>query len=228
MRKFTIHRGVAVPLLHANIDTDSIIPSRDIRRVSREGLGDSLFSNWRYQYDGDQRIGPDPEFVLNNPAYSGATILLAGENFGCGSSREQAVWAILDYGIRAIIAPGFGAIFYNNCLENGLLPVRLKSTIVNELARQVAEDPGLRKIEIRLTDCSVISPDGQCHTFEIGPLRKQMLLDGLDSIEMTLKHAPEIEAYTRQDRSKRPWAYLRRETFCNAHPRPHDESAGRR
>lgn len=208
MRKFTIHRGVAVPLLWNNIDTDSIIPSRDIRSVSAEGLGDSLFSNWRYQFDGDHKIGPDPEFVLNNPAYAGATILLAGENFGCGSSREQAVWAILDYGIRAIIAPGFGAIFYNNCLENCLLPIRLGSIIVNELARQVAENPGLRRIEIRLTDCSVVTPDGQCHTFEIEPLRRQMLLEGLDSIEMTLKHAPEIEAYTRKDRCKRPWAYL--------------------
>ncbi|MGH8245690.1 MAG: 3-isopropylmalate dehydratase small subunit, partial [Gammaproteobacteria bacterium] len=130
---------MAVPLLRNNIDTDSIIPSRDIRQVSKSGLGTSLFSNWRYLYDGDRRTGPNPEFVLNDPAYAGATILLAGENFGCGSSREQAVWALMDFHIRVIIAAGFGGIFYNNCFENGLLPVRTAQYIVEDLAKQVAE-----------------------------------------------------------------------------------------
>ena len=214
MKSFTTHRGVAVPLLRNNIDTDSIIPSRDIRQVSKNGLGTSLFSNWRYLYDGDRRTGPDPAFVLNDPAYTSATILLAGENFGCGSSREQAVWALMDFGIRVIIAPGFGEIFYNNCFENGLLPVRLAMHIVNDLAKQVTEDPPVRMLEIRLTDCTVTAPDGKHYSFEIEAMRRQMLLEGLDAIAMTQRYAQAIEAFETQDRRKRPWAYLGSPNAC--------------
>jgi 3-isopropylmalate/(R)-2-methylmalate dehydratase small subunit len=141
LQPLTVHVGVAVPLLLANVDTDAIIPSREMKTVSRQGLGQALFAAWRYHYDGVQRLAVNEEFVLNQPAYAAATVLLAGPNFGCGSSREHAVWAIADYGFRVLIAPSFGAIFQGNCIRNGLLPVELPPEQVQALAAWVSAAP---------------------------------------------------------------------------------------
>jgi 3-isopropylmalate/(R)-2-methylmalate dehydratase small subunit len=208
MRRFVTHRGVAAPLLQINIDTDAVIPSQELKRVSKIGLGESLFAGWRYLDRGEPSERPNPEFVLNRPEYSGASILLAGLNMGCGSSREYAVWAFDDFGIRAIIAPSFGAIFYTNCMRNGLLPVVLSEDIVASLAAQIAGDPQARQLSIDLEECSVLAPDGQRYQFDIEPAYREMLIEGLDAIDVTLKSHDAIAAFIASDRKKRSWSYL--------------------
>jgi 3-isopropylmalate/(R)-2-methylmalate dehydratase small subunit len=203
MDRFTVHRGVAAPLLRINVDTDAIIPSREMKRVSKTGLGEGLFAGWRYTEVGGRE--PDPAFVLNQPEYAGASILLAGVNFGCGSSREHAVWALKEFGIRAVVAPSFGAIFYNNCVRNGLLPVELPEHAVQALA-DVSR--GGAQLLVDLQRCRVESPTGEAYPFTIQPALREMLLEGLDPVALTLKLLPRIEAFQAADRVQRPWVYL--------------------
>lgn len=189
--------SVAAPLLVDNIDTDTIIPSREMRSTGREGLVDGLFAPWRY-LDADSRM-PNPEFVLNQPEFAKSTILLGGRNFGCGSSREHAVWALAEYGITAIIAPSFAPIFKANCLRNGILPVELESDAVHRLA-------GLQ-ITISLA-CQTVTAAGQSYSFSVDPEAKQMLLEGVDAIDLTLTQRGAIKSWIADDRSARPWVYL--------------------
>jgi len=206
MRKFDVLTAVAAPLIRANVDTDAIIPSREMKSVSKQGLADGLFAGWRYAAIGGR--DPDPGFVLNQPAYAGAQILLSGENFGCGSSREHAVWALLEYGIRAVIAPSFAPIFHGNCVRNGVLPVRLGAASVARLADAVAPDPQQRRLTVDLVRQRVTGPDGLEFGFEVEPGERAMLLEGLDAIDLTLKHRNAIEAFLCRDRVQRPWIYL--------------------
>ncbi len=205
MEKFTEHNGIAAPLLRINVDTDAIIPSRELKRVSKEGFSEGLFAGWRYAAQDSRK--PNPDFVLNKPQYQGVSILLAGDNFGCGSSREHAVWALKEFGIRSIIAPSFGAIFYNNCIRNGVLPIVLSDGMVSELAAQVEEDPPSRLIQIDLRQGLVTAPNGDTYAFDIDPGPRDMLLKGLDMIGLTLQHKVEIDAFQEQDRDRRPWIY---------------------
>lgn len=206
MEPFTDLTAVALPLMRPNVDTDAIIPSREMKRVSKKGLAQGLFAGWRYLAAGSYDSNPD--FILNDPAYAHARILLSGGNFGCGSSREHAVWALREYGFKAIIAPSFGSIFQNNCLRNGVLPVVLNAAAVHDLARQVAENPQANRIAISLEQQSVTAPDGRQYAFDIAPQYKEMLQGGLDFIDVTLKHRKMIETFRQQDKARRPWAYL--------------------
>lgn len=208
MKPFVTHEGVAAPLIRSNIDTDTIIPSREMRHVSKQGLGEGLFAGWRYLKGDQETRSINPDFVLNKPQYAGASVLLAGRNFGCGSSREHAVWALLEYGFRTVIAPDFGSIFYQNAMRNGLLPVRLPESSINALGIDAgAPDPG--RITIDLQNTTVSSDTGRQFRFNIEPIYKEMLLQGLDAIEMTLKHQELIEEFQTADRQRRGWAYLR-------------------
>jgi 3-isopropylmalate/(R)-2-methylmalate dehydratase small subunit len=206
MKAFTHHRGVAAPLLRINIDTDTIIPSREMKRVSKEGLGDGLFASWRYSNPDERVLNPD--FILNQAAYFNSSILLGGDNFGCGSSREHAVWALMEYGIRCIIAPGFGSIFYQNCIRNGILPITLSEEVIKNLANQVSGDPQQSQLNIDLEQQQLTSPDGKTHSFTIESSHKEMLLKGLDPIALTLTQEQLISQFEKQDRVKRRWAYL--------------------
>jgi len=206
MDKFTELTAIAAPLLRINIDTDAIIPSREMKRVSKQGLGDGLFAGWRYTTPGGREENSD--FVLNQAPYRNAQILLSGMNFGCGSSREHAVWALHEWGIRCIIAPGFGVIFHGNCVLNGILPVVLDNQVVEDLARQVAAAPAENTITVNLEKCLVTAPDQSQHEFEIAPGDREMLLEGLDGIAATMKRDDEILAFQARDRIKRPWIYL--------------------
>ncbi|HEY0941417.1 MAG TPA: 3-isopropylmalate dehydratase small subunit [Steroidobacter sp.] len=202
MRKFVVHRGVAAPLLRANIDTDAIIPSREMKHVSKTGLADGLFAGWRY-LNPDTRT-PDPSFVLNHEDFAKASILIAGANFGCGSSREHAVWALAEFGIRAIIAPSFGAIFQNNCIRNGLLPAVLDEGSVRRLADVADRGP----LVVDLERCVIVAPDGSEYRFDIAPGDREMLLQGIDAVEATLRRKDQIEAFEARDRERRPWMHL--------------------
>jgi 3-isopropylmalate/(R)-2-methylmalate dehydratase small subunit len=206
MEPFTTLTAVAAPLLRANVDTDAIIPSREMKTVARTGLADGLFAGWRYTAIGGRE--PNREFVLNQPAHAGTRILLAGENFGCGSSREHAVWALAEYGIRAIIAPSFAPIFHGNCVRNGVVPVRLAAADIAALAAAIAPDPQARRITVDLAAQRVTGPDGATYAFPIEAGAKEMLLHGLDAIDLTLKMRPAIEAFLARDRVERPWIYL--------------------
>ncbi len=206
MEKFVEHTGVAAPLLRINVNTDAIIPSREMKRVSKTGLSEGLFADWRYTEPGGRE--PDPQFVLNRPAYDGASIILSGANFGCGSSREHAVWALAEYGIRAIIAPSFGAIFYNNCVRNGIAPIALGDDAVKDLSAQVDADPQANRIHVDLPNGRVTAPNGGSYEFDIEPANKRMLLEGLDMIDATLRHKDEISEFQRKDRADRPWVYI--------------------
>jgi 3-isopropylmalate/(R)-2-methylmalate dehydratase small subunit len=205
MEPFIRHTGVAAPLPRINVDTDAIIPSREMKRVSKEGLGEGLFADWRYT-DVATRT-EDSDFVLNRQAYRNATILVAGANFGCGSSREHAVWALKDYGFRAVIAPTFGSIFYGNCVRNGMLPVRLPESDVETIAGLLESGPG-REITIDLPAQRVTDPAGKDHVFEIAAADREMLLEGLDPIAKTMQRDDEISAFMQRDRRERPWIYL--------------------
>jgi 3-isopropylmalate/(R)-2-methylmalate dehydratase small subunit len=205
MEKFKKLHAVAAPLLRANVDTDAIIPSREMRTVSKTGLADGLFAGWRYTTIGGR--DPNPDFVLNKPAYAGTRVLLGGENFGCGSSREHAVWALFEYGIRAVVAPSFSPIFYGNCIRNGIVPVRLPADLVATIAAQVEPDPADRQVTVDLERCRVFAPDGTEHAFEIEPEAREMLLEGLDAIDLTLKSRAAIDGFLARDRALRPWIY---------------------
>ncbi len=187
--------GIAAPLLRNNVDTDAIIPSREIKGVSKTGLGDALFAGWRYLPGGHD---PDPAFILNDPAFAGAVILLAGANFGCGSSREHAVWALHDYGIRAVIAPSFAPIFESNCIRNGIVPVVLDAASIAVLGSRVTVD---------LLAQSVRS-DAETFVFAIDAQARDMLAEGLDAIDLTMKHHAAIADFQANDRLARPWIYL--------------------
>jgi 3-isopropylmalate/(R)-2-methylmalate dehydratase small subunit len=204
MQPFTVHEGVAAPLRMPNIDTDAIIPSREMKLVSKHGLGEGLFAGWRYQTPGAR--APVADFVLNQAAYQNTSILLAGDNFGCGSSREHAVWALAEFGIRAIIAPGFGSIFQTNCIRNGLLPVICAESDVAALAAYVMLDPQAHRICVDLRRCELSS--GELHIgFEMAQQERDMLLQGLDPIAMTLQRKHRIAEFEREDRQRRPWVY---------------------
>ena len=208
MKPFVTHEGVAAPLIHNNIDTDSIIPSREMRHVSKHGLGEGLFAGWRYLNGDREKREINPDFILNKPQYTGASILLAGSNFGCGSSREHAVWALLEYGFRAVIAPSFGSIFYHNAMRNGLLPVRLPEPSINTLSDCTGAATAPGRVTIDLQGTTVSTDAGPRFHFDIEPIYKEMLLQGLDAIDMTLKHQELIEEFQLRDRQIRSWAYL--------------------
>lgn len=207
-RRFERHTGVAAPLLRPNIDTDAIMPSREMKRVSKSGLGGGLFAGWRYLDRGEENERENPEFVLNQTGYRDASILLTGKNMGCGSSREFAVWALADYGIRAIIAPSFGGIFRTNCVRNGVLPVTLGESIVANLSRQVEADPQQRQITIDLVKKQVEGPDGERYPFDIDSAEQKMLIDGLDLVDVTMQSIKDIDDYESLHRSKRSWMQL--------------------
>ena len=190
MNAFRTHTGLVAVLDRPNVDTDQIIPKQFLKRVERTGFGEFLFYDWRFLPDGR----PDPAFPLNEPRYGGASILIAGKNFGCGSSREHAPWALADYGFQAIIAPSFADIFANNCMKNGLLPVMLTDADVSELMRRGKEIAGYQ-VTVDLEKQTISDAHGFSVTFEIGDFQRYCLMEGLDDIGLTLKHEPEITAY---------------------------------
>src|SRR5271157_4671299 len=190
MQPFTKHTGLVAPLDRVNVDTDQMVPKQFIKWLTREGYGRVLFLDWRYLGDGKT---PNPEFVLNAPRYQGASVLVARANFGCGSSREHAAWSLLDYGFRAILAPSFAAIFYNNCFKNGILLVTLDEATIEKYFDQ-AKRAGF-SLEIDLIQQTIRDPDGFVVKFNIDPFRKKTLLEGLDDIELTLKHEEKIRKY---------------------------------
>jgi 3-isopropylmalate/(R)-2-methylmalate dehydratase small subunit len=206
MEKFTQLTGVAAPILQINVDTDAIIPSREMKRVSKLGLGEGLFAAWRYTVAGGRE--PNPDFVLNKPAYANTKIILSGSNFGCGSSREHAVWALHEYGIRCIIAPSFGSIFFQNCIRNGILPVVADDDTVKALANDIEKDPANRPLTIDLEAKQIIAPDGQRTDFTIEDTHRDMLLQGLDPIALTLAMESNIRNFESSDKTRRPWIYF--------------------
>jgi 3-isopropylmalate/(R)-2-methylmalate dehydratase small subunit len=202
MEPFQQHTGIAAPLDRVNVDTDAIVPKQFLRKIERTGFGKHLFHEWRYtDYDGTKE---NPEFILNKKEYRQATVLLARDNFGCGSSREHAPWALEDYGFRVIIAPSFADIFYNNCVKNGILLVRLKTNEVDELFGQVERQPGV-KIAADIKTQTVTGPDGRKYTFEINPFAKACLLNGLDQIGWTQQFHDRIAAYEAKLSKEKPW-----------------------
>lgn len=212
MEAFVRLEGLVAPLDRANVDTDQIIPKQYLKSIKRSGFGPNLFDNWRYLDPGEpgmdtSRRRLNPDFVLNQPRYRGASILLARENFGCGSSREHAPWALLDYGFRAVIAPSFADIFYNNCFKNGLLPVVLEASVVDRLFREVAATEGYR-LGVDLESQTVTTSSGEAFGFNVDPFRKYCLLNGLDDIGLTLRHADKIRAYEERRRQEAPWLFI--------------------
>ena len=199
MDRFTTLTGIAAPLPEANIDTDKIIPARFLKTILRSGLGRNAFDAMRYEPDGTEK----PDFVLNREPYRRAQILITHENFGCGSSREHAPWALLDFGIRCVIAPSFADIFHNNCFKNGILPIQLPRAVCDALI-QDAEQGANSRLTVDLERQVVLRPDGTAIPFEVDALRRHLLLEGLDDIGQTLQHAPAIERFE-QDRAARPW-----------------------
>jgi 3-isopropylmalate/(R)-2-methylmalate dehydratase small subunit len=210
MDKFTVHEGLVVPLDRANVDTDAIIPKQFLKSIRRTGFGPNLFDEWRYLDHGepgmDNSTRPvNPEFVLNQPRYQGASILLARKNFGCGSSREHAPWALEQYGFRAIVAPSFADIFFNNCYKSGLLPIVLTELQVDHLFNEVKANNGF-KLVVDLQAQRLHTPDGSLsYEFAIDEFRKYCLLNGLDDIGLTLRHADEIRAFEERHLRSQPW-----------------------
>jgi len=209
MRAFRIHEGLIAPIDRENVDTDAIIPKQFLKSIKRTGFGVNLFDEWRYLDHGEP--GQDPasrrpntDFVLNQPRYAGASVLLARKNFGCGSSREHAPWAIEQYGFRVLIAPSFADIFFNNCFKNGLLPIVLSELQIARLFDEVAAFVGY-SVTVDLERQVVVKPDGEALAFDIEPFRKQCLLGGLDEIGLTLRHADEIGSYEAERLLRRPW-----------------------
>jgi 3-isopropylmalate/(R)-2-methylmalate dehydratase small subunit len=200
---FTVLSGVAAPLFRADINTDAIIPMRWLVTATRAGLGGGLFGGWRYRADGTE----EPAFVLNRPEFRNARILIAGANFGCGSSREHAPWALLDFGVRCIVAPGFASIFFENCLKNGILPAVLPERDVEDLARWAQQAGAEARLTVDLTKNTIVDPGGRGWTFDLEPSRRAALLEGRDEIDDTLVHAQAIAAFQARDRAARPWIY---------------------
>ncbi|MFO1321645.1 MAG: 3-isopropylmalate dehydratase small subunit [Burkholderiales bacterium] len=211
MEKFIQLDGLVAPLDRANVDTDAIIPKQFLKSIKRSGFGPNLFDEWRYLDRGEpgmdnSRRPLNPAFVLNQERYRGASILLARENFGCGSSREHAPWALEDFGFRAIIAPSYADIFFNNCFKNGLLPVILPAAAVGRLFKEADATPGFR-LKIDLSAQTVTAPGGDVFPFDVDPFRKHCLLNGLDDIGLTLQHADLIRAYEEKRREQQPWLF---------------------
>ena len=209
MQKFTVHQGLVAPLDRENVDTDAIIPKQFLKSIRKTGFGPNLFDEWRYLDHGEPGMDPatrrpNPDFVLNQPRYQGASVLLARKNFGCGSSREHAPWALEQYGFRALIAPSYADIFFNNCFKNGVLPIALTESQVAQLFDEVAAFPGYR-LTIDLERQRVVKPDGAELAFEVAPFRKYCLLGGLDDIGLTLRHQDEIRAFEAERLARKPW-----------------------
>ena len=209
MNPFTVHTGLVAPLDRANVDTDAIIPKQFLKSIKRSGFGPNLFDEWRYLDHGEpgQDLAsrrPNPDFVLNQPRYRDASVLLARKNFGCGSSREHAPWALQQYGFRALLAPSFADIFFNNCFKNGLLPVVLPEAEMARLFDEAAAFPGYR-LTIDLPRQVVVRPDGRELPFDVQPFRKNCLLNGWDDIGLTLRHADEIRAFEAARLARQPW-----------------------
>jgi 3-isopropylmalate/(R)-2-methylmalate dehydratase small subunit len=211
MEKFTVLQGLVVPLDRPNVDTDAIIPKQFLKSIKRSGFGPNLFDEWRYLDHGEPGMDPatrvpNPDFVLNQPRYQGAGILLARENFGCGSSREHAPWALMDFGIRAIIAPSYADIFFNNSFKNGLLPVILPAAVVDRLFADTLATPGYR-LTVDLPNQQVIAPSGESFGFTVDEFRRHCLTEGLDEIGLTLQHADAIRAFEQRRRVEQPWLF---------------------
>jgi 3-isopropylmalate/(R)-2-methylmalate dehydratase small subunit len=211
MEKFTQHKGLVAPMDRPNVDTDAIIPKQYLKSVKRSGFGPNLFDDWRYLEPGepgqDHSQRPlNPDFVLNQPAYHGASILLARENFGCGSSREHAVWALEDAGFRSVLAPSFADIFFNNCFKNGILPIVLDAQTVDHLFDQQTQQPGY-SLSIDLEAQQIHTPSNEVIPFEVDAFRQYCLLNGLDDIGLTLKHADEIRQFEAKYRQASPWLF---------------------
>ena len=209
MQKFTLHKGLVAPMDRENVDTDAIIPKQFLKSIRKTGFGPNLFDAWRYLDPGEpgqdpSHRKPNPDFVLNQPRYQGASILLARKNFGCGSSREHAPWALDQYGFRSVIAPSFADIFFNNCFKNGLLPIVLGESQVSALFDEVAAFPGYQ-LTIDLERQVVIRPQGEEIPFEVQPFRKFCLLNGFDDIGLTLRQADKIKAFEAQRLAQKPW-----------------------
>ena len=212
MMKLDKLTGIVAPLDRPNVDTDAIIPKQFLKSIKRSGFGPNLFDEWRYLDHGEPGMDAsqrqsNPGFVLNQPRYRGAAILLARDNFGCGSSREHAVWALADYGFRVVIAPSFADIFYNNCFKNGVLPIVLPAAVVDALFDAVAAAPGYQ-LGVDLSAQEVSTPAGARHGFAIEPFRKHCLLNGLDEIGLTLEHRAEIATYEERRRRSAPWLFV--------------------
>jgi 3-isopropylmalate/(R)-2-methylmalate dehydratase small subunit len=213
MKPFRTHSGLVAPLDRANVDTDQIIPKQFLKSIHRTGFGPNLFDEWRYLDAGEpgkdnSRRPLNPQFVLNQPRYAGASVLLARRNFGCGSSREHAPWAIGEYGFRAVIAPSFADIFFNNCFKSGLLPIVLPEDVVDRLFGEVLATPGY-VLAIDLAAQTVKTPGGVEHRFEVDAFRKECLLNGWDDIGLTLRHADKIRAYETERLKRMPWLAAR-------------------
>ncbi|WP_288432891.1 3-isopropylmalate dehydratase small subunit [uncultured Acinetobacter sp.] len=211
MKAYTVEQGIVAPLDRANVDTDLIIPKQFLKSIKRTGFGDNLFDELRYLDEGypgqDNSKRPlNPDFVLNQPRYQSANILIARKNFGCGSSREHAPWALNEYGFRTVIAPSFADIFFNNCFKNGMLPVILSEEIVEQLFQECAENEGYT-LTVDLATQEVKTPSGQAFAFDIDPFRKHCLLNGLDDIGLTLQNADAIHEFERQAKVARPWVF---------------------
>jgi len=211
MDKFISREGLVAPLDRANVDTDAVIPKQFLKSIKKTGYGPNLFDEWRYLDHGEPGMDNakrplNPDFVLNQPRYQGAQILLARENFGCGSSREHAPWALLQYGFQAVIAPSFADIFFNNSFKNGLLLIKLDAQIVDRLFKEAAAQQGYR-LAIDLADQSITTPRGESIRFEIDPFRKHCLMNGLDEIGLTLEHTDKIKAFETKRREQQPWLF---------------------
>jgi 3-isopropylmalate/(R)-2-methylmalate dehydratase small subunit len=211
MDKFSTFTGIVAPLDRSNVDTDAIIPKQFLKSVKRSGFGPYLFDEWRYldhgEPDMDCSTRPrNPQFVLNDPRYEKASILLARENFGCGSSREHAPWALADYGFKVIIAPSFADIFFNNCFKNGMLPIVLDAETVDRLFQLSGGESALH-LTVDLSAQTLQLPSGECLQFEVDPFRKHCLLEGLDDIGLTLQHADEIRAFEQRRQAQAPWVF---------------------
>lgn len=211
MKPYTTEQGIVAPLDRSNVDTDLIIPKQFLKSIKRTGFGDNLFDELRYLDEGF--LGQDinkrpknPDFVLNQARYAGASILLARKNFGCGSSREHAPWALEEYGFRTVIAPSFADIFYNNCFKNGMLPVVLSESDVDDLFNECFANVGYQ-LTVDLENQKVISPSGKEYSFEVDAFRKHCLLNGLDDIGLTLQHADDIKAFEEKAKADRPWVF---------------------
>ncbi len=211
MKPFTVATGTVAPLDRANVDTDQIIPKQYLKSIRRTGFGDYLFDAWRFEDEGDIGVTPNERhlnrsFVLNQSRYQGARVLLAGRNFGCGSSREHAVWALMEYGFCCVIAPSFADIFFSNCIKNGLLPIVMEQEIVDRLFELARSEAGL-SVAVDLPAQTVALPDGTSFAFDIEPNRKRMLVEGLDDIGLTLAEADAIRRFEDQHRQRMPWLF---------------------
>ena len=209
MEKFTVHQGLVAPMDRENVDTDAIIPKQFLKSIRKTGFGPNLFDEWRYLDHGEPGMDPasrqpNPDFVLNQPRYAGASVLLARKNFGCGSSREHAPWALQQYGFRAILAPSFADIFFNNCFKNGVLPIVLEGSVIAQLFDEVAVFPGY-ELTVDLERQVIVKPDGAELPFDVQPFRKYCLLNGFDDIGLTLRQQDKIKAFEANRLATKPW-----------------------